>query len=492
MKYLFPVLLLCGCASVRPQPAVPITVPTTAVLRGTVVHAAPGDSVRLYYNPQPGQSRRMVVKAPVRPTGDFALTVKGLAGPMDAQLVFSSFFETVCVMPGDSLVVAIDRSNPWESLRFSGRGAYANTYLTRAQRQFDYNPDSWPESQPLGVSPIEFRRRADARLQQQLDTLAAYHTRQPLPEALLHTRRQVLAVHHGTSLLRYAVAQNRAPTGSAPLPADYYNFLAQLPLRDYYYYYYYFTTSAAFADPLAHLLDAYRLARLVLPNGQLNTAAGTAERLYTRVTADFGDTPARDHLVSRTLASELTSHTSTSVAAVRAIWPTFWARTRDSTSVQELRQAWRNNTPLQVGSLAPAFRLSNADGKAVTLQDFRGKVVYIDFWYSSCRPCLAEAPARQELKKKFLGRDVVFLYISIDQGTALWRRTIARFALDGPNSAHLQDPEGWLAARPFQVPSYPSYWIIGRNGRIRRGEAPRPSAGPATVLALEQALAEKP
>jgi thiol-disulfide isomerase/thioredoxin len=491
MKDLFPflVLLLCGCASVRPQLAAPIAAPpTTVVLRGTVANAAPGDSVWLYYTPRPGQTRRTVVPAPVSPTGAFELRVKDLAGPLDAQLAFGSFFETVYFTPGDSQVVALDRNDVWGSLRFRGRGAYANTYLTRAQRQFDYNAESWLDSRHADVSPTEFRRLADARLQQQLDTLAAYHARQPLPEALLRTRRQVLALQHGTSLLRYAGTYNRRPGKTASLSADYYAFLVQLPLRDYDY----FTASNALAGPLAQLLDSYRLARLLLPTGQLDATPGAAERLYRQATADFGDTPTRDQLVGSTLAGALASHSGTSLAAVRAVLPTFWARNCDSTAAQELRRAWRNNAPLQAGSLAPGFRLNNTEGKAVTLNDFRGKVVYLDFWYSSCRPCLAEAPAARVLKQKFLGQDVVFLYVSIDQGAALWRRTIATYALDGPNSVHVLDPEGWLAARPFQVPSYPSYWIIGRNGRIRRGDAPRPSAGPETAVALEQALAEKP
>jgi hypothetical protein len=57
---------------------------------------------------------------------------------------------------------------------------------------------------------------------------------------------------------------------------------------------------------------------------------------------------------------------------------------------------------------------------------------------------------------------------------------------------HLLDKGGWQAARPFHVGGYPNYWIIGRDGRIRRGDAPRPSAGAATVAALELALAEQP
>lgn len=139
--------------------------------------------------------------------------------------------------------------------------------------------------------------------------------------------------------------------------------------------------------------------------------------------------------------------------------------------------------------VAPDFRLQEVSGKAVALRELRGKVVYLDFWYSGCRPCLAEAPASSKLKRAFLGRDVVFLYVSTDTNINQWRQTIDKFALAGPNSVHLFDPEGWHAARAYQVQGFPTYLLISRDGRILSRNAPRPSEGAKTVAALEQALA---
>ena len=488
MKYLLPALLLCGCASVH-QPAAPLTAaapPATAVLRGTVANAGPHDTVRLFYKPLPAQSQRVAVKAPVSAAGVFELRVNGLTAPVDAQLSCGAF-EVIFLSPGDSLVVNFDRRELLGTIRFAGRGAYANTYLTRAQRAFDFDFENLPERLYQALPPAEFRQRVDARRQQQLDTLALYHARQPLPEALLRSRREVLGVQHGVSLLRYVVAHKREARLEPQLPADYYDFLARLPLRAFYYP----SCAASLADPLAHFIDEYQSARLLAPSAQLPTAPGTAERLYAQATADFGETPARDEVVSSTLARELYSHSETGLAAVQAILPTFWARTRDSLSVREVRQALWANMPLQAGNAAPDFRLIDADGKPVALRDFRGKVVYLDFWYSHCAPCLAEAPAGTVLKKQFLNRDVVFLYVSIDGDSGLWKRTLAKHSLTSSNSVHLLDKEGWLAARPFHVGGYPSYWIIGRDGRIRNGDAPRPSAGAKTVAALEEALAAK-
>lgn len=142
-------------------------------------------------------------------------------------------------------------------------------------------------------------------------------------------------------------------------------------------------------------------------------------------------------------------------------------------------------------TLAPNFRLQDMRGKAVALQDFRGKVIYLDFWFSQCRPCLAEAPAAERLKKRFKDKEVVFLYISTDVVLDAWREAIAKHALAGPTSVHLCDPEGIHAARAYQVQGFPTYMIISKDGHLLQQDAPRPSAGRATELALEQALQQR-
>jgi len=139
-------------------------------------------------------------------------------------------------------------------------------------------------------------------------------------------------------------------------------------------------------------------------------------------------------------------------------------------------------------ALAPTFRLQDMLGKAVALQDFRGKVVYVDFWFSQCIPCLAEAPAAQRLKKRFNNKEVVFLYISTDVVREAWREAIVKHGLGGPSSVHLFDPEGIHAARAYQVEGFPTYMIISRDGHLLQRDAPRPSDSKATEQALERAL----
>lgn len=178
--------------------------------------------------------------------------------------------------------------------------------------------------------------------------------------------------------------------------------------------------------------------------------------------------------------------------AVLAAYPTFRAQNRDSTLARYMHDQVSQQSRLLPGQPAPAFTLRDANGQPVSLGDFRGKVVYLDFWASWCRPCMAEVPAGVELKKQFVGRDVVFLYISIDRRADDWRKALAMQPLTGPSSVHLLNQEAWpkSAGETYQATAIPSYWLIGCDGRIKRAHAPRSSSGTEIVAAIENALRE--
>ncbi|GAB2782443.1 peroxiredoxin [Hymenobacter luteus] len=485
-KLLVSVFLLSGCAAVRstppPTPAAAPKPATTAVLRGTVLNAQPGDSVRLWRQ-QPGQLQRTAQAVAIAPDGTFRLRAEKVSDSLDVQFVVGNAL-TLYLRAGDSLDVTVDRKNFYETLRFRGRGAHVNNYLARVQQHFDFDFDSLPESQAGPAGPAEFAQRVDAYQQRQLDTLAAWQARAPLPTPLLRLRRRVLAQQRVLSLLRYAGNVKGTTKQEPVLPATYFGSVRELhwPAEGV------FACRPAEMQTVACMLGAYRYAFLVAPSGRLAATPGTGEQLYARTTADFGETTLRDQLVGDLLINQLYDFPDEGRVAVQAALPAFRRHNRDSTIARNLRAAWRSTAGLQAGSLAPDFTLRDASGKNVALHSFRGKVVYLDFWYSSCAPCLAEAPAAARLKKQFQGRDVVFLYVSVDRKAEDWHRALAKYPLTGPTSVHLLDPGATQAAAAYGVGGYPNYWVIGRDGRIYRSAAPRPSAGAETVTLLEQAL----
>src|SRR3989442_11233541 len=73
--------------------------------------------------------------------------------------------------------------------------------------------------------------------------------------------------------------------------------------------------------------------------------------------------------------------------------------------------------PLLVGMTAPDFRLPDLQGKTQRLSDYRGKVVFLNFWATWCKPCKEEMPSMQVLWENLKNQDFMMLAVSMDRVT---------------------------------------------------------------------------
>ena len=459
------------------------TPPTPVVLHGHLGHAPAGDTVYVWYtHAQPGPARP--AKAALRPGGDFDLTLRDAKeGP--ASLNCARKRTQLYLTPGDQLTLTLDFPRFEETLRYTGRGAAANNYLARVDYTFESGPATATairvnEARTPATTPARLRQLADQARRQQQSFLKTYAAAHPLPPAFQRQAALDIDLNWGRALLDYPGYHYSTAKQVAALPAGYYNFLKELPLQK--------LDDQRMREPVLRFLSAYG-GRLLAPGESLSAAPGAAAKLYAQATADLGPTLARDLAMYQLLSFQ---NMLGDPRAVLAAYPIFRVQTRDSTLARDMHELVRAQAALQPGQPAPGFALRDDSGKTVSLADFKGKVVYLDFWASWCAPCIAEAPAGVELKQKFAGRDVVFLYISIDRNPDDWRKALAKHPLTGPASVHLLDQAAYQesAGKSYMADAIPSYWLIGRDGRIRLAHAPKPSEGTATVAAIEQALAQ--
>jgi thiol-disulfide isomerase/thioredoxin len=174
------------------------------------------------------------------------------------------------------------------------------------------------------------------------------------------------------------------------------------------------------------------------------------------------------------------------VSTVKPLMDEYLAKYATPEDAKTLKDTYAKILSLATGKTPPAFTLKDLNGKDVTLKDFAGKVVYMDFWASWCSPCRYEMKhGSPKLHEKFKdNKDVVFLYISIDDREDLWKKAIADDKIQG---VHLLSKGGMKSAvgKAFNIQGVPRYVIIGKDGKIFDNDASRPSEDKTPALINE-------
>lgn len=109
------------------------------------------------------------------------------------------------------------------------------------------------------------------------------------------------------------------------------------------------------------------------------------------------------------------------------------------------------------------FKLIDLSGAAVKLSDYKGKVIFLNFFATWCPPCREEMPSLQALYEKMKGKDFEMLAVSLDRAGA---SVVMPFIKKGGYTFKvLLDPEGRVASQ-YQIFSIPTTFILNKQGKI--------------------------
>lgn len=132
---------------------------------------------------------------------------------------------------------------------------------------------------------------------------------------------------------------------------------------------------------------------------------------------------------------------------------------------QKLRTTIDNLKKTAVGSVAPDFTLQTPDGKNVSLSDYRGKYVLLDFWASWCGPCLREVPNVKKVYDRYHPEGFEILSVSLDDKKENWVNAIDKHEL---NWGHVSSLKGWQCpvVKLYSISGVPAMFLLDREGKI--------------------------
>ena len=123
--------------------------------------------------------------------------------------------------------------------------------------------------------------------------------------------------------------------------------------------------------------------------------------------------------------------------------------------------ACNSSHPPRIGNPAPNFRITDGQ-QSVSLDQFRGKPLVLNFWASWCQPCIEETPSLVQLQRE-LGSKVTILGISEDADDAAYKQFVRDHGVD-----FLTIRDARKTNELYGTFKYPETFIIGRDGKILR------------------------
>ncbi len=143
----------------------------------------------------------------------------------------------------------------------------------------------------------------------------------------------------------------------------------------------------------------------------------------------------------------------------------------------------RNLEPMKENSPTPDFSLPTPDGKKISLKDFRGKIVFLNFWASWCVPCREEMPAMDRLYQEFKDKNFVVLAVAVKDRKQDAISFVKELKLTYPIGL---DPEGEVGLL-YGAWGLPTTYLIGTRGEgLARAWGPAEWHGPTARKLIKE------
>ncbi|HYD22785.1 MAG TPA: TlpA disulfide reductase family protein, partial [Flavipsychrobacter sp.] len=384
--------------------------------------------------------------------------------------------------PGDKLVMNVDASDFDNTLKYEGVGmkpSVAN-FMAKHMLKHGFVNNFHREAQQLaGKTPAEYELALDTLVDKEIDFLVDNST--GLPQSFIEFWNAYYEYSKYNNMLMYPfmheIIKNKT-YDIGDIPKENYSVAIKTP--------------AKFNDAFLHILP-YRnyVDDYYMQMQDAEAVNGKPQAESQDVRGDKMLELARKHMPAATKEYVFANYIASMVkhvpmARIEQLYNTFTSRYEKSIYSDYLKDLINKKKRLSPGAPAIDFTVADADGKKIKLSDLKGKVVYIDFWASWCGPCKAQFPHTKKIKEHFAGKDVVFVYVSIDEDEKAWAAAKEKHELTGLHTRI----NGWEAklAEEYGVRGVPSYFLVDRDGNFATDDTPRPSNGEKLIEAIEALL----
>ncbi|MEJ8757511.1 TlpA disulfide reductase family protein [Pontibacter sp. H259] len=376
------------------------------------------------------------------------------------ELVHDNEVVPVYLEPGYSLELSFNGDKFLKTINFEGKGANENNYLAQYTRRFDEVEEYQVLPDNIKLNEKEFTEFLDYRKKDQLKNLEKYTSKNPVSEKFKAFALSEIDYGYANDKVTYPTLRQRvgASKNYVNPSASFYTFLEQLDVNKG------LAISPAYVAFLRNYIDHHAKA----------TGLSETDKLYFKKSYSIASEKLQGNARLLAQANILKQSIQKGhLAYTQEILKDYKANSKQPDVISYLENYLAQNSENALGSMAPNFKLKSIDDKEVALSDFKGKVVYLNFWQAGCGLCLIELPHLQELTKQLQSKNVVFVNVGLDEDEEKWRKTVTTKQLLGTH-LYLKGMDAELVKK-YDLKEVPAYFLIDEEGRFLTVKARRPN-----------------
>ena len=432
-----------------------------ASLQGNLAAPATADTLVISWSDQGIGASEQHVSVQPDARGNFRLQVP-IKQPTMVQLTYGELEAPLFLEPGDALTLKA-KSQEANSLRFGGGestrpAVAANEYLQEFEERFIENdgyqvlPENITLLEPGFLSFLDYRRTKEQAFLKQASRNDTF------TDAFLAVAQAEIDYSYADDRLTYADLREQTVPGQPRLKLsdDYYNFVhepgllpgneiavASARYQDFLLDYVHYQAKATGHGNTSpdYFPQCYRLADQLLHGSMRPLVLG---RLIFE-TIRFG------HI--RHVQAMLDNYTATAHA------PAEWTA--------QLRRDFTSQQNHLIGSSVPALPLRQVDGTAVSLSDYRGKLVYVMFWDTHSAASQREIPYVKPLTTALAGLPITVVLVALDDQPEQWRRRLLaeKSSLTGVQT-HLATNDQTTVRQQLAIERMPGAMLLAEDGTL--------------------------
>ena len=355
----------------------------------------------------------------------------------------------IFLSPGDSLFITTNMQSFDESLKYGGTAEKENNYL--AQKQLKAETVYLDPQGFFGVEAEEFKTKLGEFKSKQIADL----NQEGINEEFKGLEKKNIEFNYHMLLSQYPLAYKHFMQKEANLPAGFDAETKNLNLENE-------------ADFMS--IPAYKQFVYFMYSKQINDAKTPeeTEKIISAIkSTKIKDAVMKDFLIYYVGSGGVDAERYNNYIQKNAT---------DAKIKEESAEAFEKVQKLLPGKPSPKFNYPDISGKNVSLDDLKGKLVYIDVWATWCGPCIREIPALKQLEADYHGKAIEFVSMSIDpqKDKGKWENMVKEKDLKG---IQIFADKDWKSqfVQDYGIQGIPRFILIDESGNIVTADAPRPS-----------------